>query len=266
MNRLAREVPLSKEQQIELAVAAQAGNIKAAQQLVETNLRLIIKFSTYYRNVAKHHHKTVEMDEFVSVGCVGLIKSLQSFDPSKGASVMWHAQAFIKGHMAALISQDDLLRLDLIRKRNKKARADGRDVISEPSTVYIDDTPNNRVDAPKPELVAVEVDPEQDRRLDVGKALSCLNQTENALVTRFFGLDGRDPQPSYKVKVSSTFTGAMKKMGYAVGAMTKPVPLKTDNPNRQTKSNREKGRRINGVLSCQSMTKPDSVNETHMED
>jgi hypothetical protein len=265
MNRLAKAVPLSKEQQIALAQASGTGDVKASQLLVESNLRLIIKFATHYYRMSKRHNKNVDLEEFVNAGCLGLLKSLKTFDATKGASVMWHAQSSIKGQMLGLMSQDDLMRVDLIRNRNKKARKSGKPTISEPITVYIDDVPTDRSEKPKPEFAVVEVDPEQDRRLDVERALRYLNDEEIDVITKYFGLGGIEPMPSYEVRISRTYTTAMKKLGYGIGAMVKPVPLKADNPNRQPKSNRENGRRINGVLSCQ-MTKPDSANETHTED
>ena len=64
------------------------GDVEAKRVLVERNLRLVAhivkKYSSNYQN-------SKEMDDFISIGTIGLIKAIDSFDTNKGIRLATYA-------------------------------------------------------------------------------------------------------------------------------------------------------------------------------
>lgn len=77
--------PLAKEEEKELFIRAHNGDIAARNKLVEHNLRLVAHIVKKYYTTAK------DQDDLVSVGTVGLIKAIDSFDVSNGARFATYA-------------------------------------------------------------------------------------------------------------------------------------------------------------------------------
>jgi RNA polymerase sporulation-specific sigma factor len=77
--------PLSKEREKELFLKARGGDLSARNTLIEHNLRLVAHI------VKKYYLSYREQDDLISVGTVGLIKAIDSFDVEKGARFATYA-------------------------------------------------------------------------------------------------------------------------------------------------------------------------------
>ena len=77
--------PLSKEEEKRLFVLTRQGDIEARNKLIEHNLRLVAHIVKKYYTAAR------DQEDLVSVGTVGLIKAIDSFDISKGARFATYA-------------------------------------------------------------------------------------------------------------------------------------------------------------------------------
>lgn len=77
--------PLSKEEEHNLFVRTRAGDIEARNKLIEHNLRLVAHIVKKYYTTAR------DQDDLISVGTVGLIKAIDSFDISNGARFATYA-------------------------------------------------------------------------------------------------------------------------------------------------------------------------------
>lgn len=71
--------PLSREEESECFRRMKAGDEKAREKLIEHNLRLVAHI------VKKYYGSSTEQEDLISIGTVGLIKAIDSFDPSNGA-------------------------------------------------------------------------------------------------------------------------------------------------------------------------------------
>ena len=77
--------PLSaQEEQHYLALAAQ-GDLEARNILVERNLRLVAHI------MKKYYSQTSDQEDLISIGTIGLIKGISTFDASKGARLATYA-------------------------------------------------------------------------------------------------------------------------------------------------------------------------------
>ena len=77
--------PLTEsEEKHYLALAAQ-GNLEARNILIERNLRLVAHI------MKKYYAQTDDQEDLISIGTVGLIKGISSYDPSKGVRLATYA-------------------------------------------------------------------------------------------------------------------------------------------------------------------------------
>ena len=85
--------PLSaKEEQRYLSLAAQ-GDLEARNILIERNLRLVAHI------MKKYYTQTADQEDLISIGTIGLIKGISTFDTSKGARLATYAARCIENAM-----------------------------------------------------------------------------------------------------------------------------------------------------------------------
>ena len=90
-----RRVPLlSREEEQELALRfARDGDKAAARQLVEANLRFVVKMAHSYK------HYNVKLVDLIQEGNIGLMKAVQKFQPERGYRLISYAVWWIKAYM-----------------------------------------------------------------------------------------------------------------------------------------------------------------------
>ena len=77
--------PLSKEEESRLFRLARNGDSSARSKLIEHNLRLVAHI------VKKYYVTYKDQDDLISIGTIGLIKAIDSFDVEKGARFATYA-------------------------------------------------------------------------------------------------------------------------------------------------------------------------------
>ena len=85
--------PLSAKKERELLEKMQKGDKVARNTLIEHNLRLVSHV------VKKYYSEYDEQDDLVSLGTVGLIKGIDSFDMQKGARLVTYAARCIENEI-----------------------------------------------------------------------------------------------------------------------------------------------------------------------
>lgn len=85
--------PLSAKKERELLEKMQKGDKAARNTLIEHNLRLVSHV------VKKYYSEYDEQDDLVSLGTVGLIKGIDSFDMQKGARLVTYAARCIENEI-----------------------------------------------------------------------------------------------------------------------------------------------------------------------
>ena len=69
------------------------GDTEARNVLIERNLRLVAHI------VKKYYTQSVDQEDLISIGTIGLIKGISSFDPSKGAKLATYAARCIENEI-----------------------------------------------------------------------------------------------------------------------------------------------------------------------
>ena len=77
--------PLTQEEECHYLALAQQGDLEARNILIERNLRLVAHI------MKKYYAQTADQEDLISIGTIGLIKGITTFDPSKGARLATYA-------------------------------------------------------------------------------------------------------------------------------------------------------------------------------
>src|SRR5262245_51361957 len=105
-----REVGQSKlltpKEEIALAKRIQKGDSKAREEMIKSNLRLVVKIARDYEDYG------LPLLDLINEGNMGLMKAVERFDPRKGAKLSTYASWWIKQSIRrALANQSKTIRL-----------------------------------------------------------------------------------------------------------------------------------------------------------
>lgn len=95
-NKDAFPKPLTKEEERELLCAFKNGDQTAKEKLIGHNLRLVA-------HIAKKYSGSEDMDDLISVGTVGLVKAISTFEPSKGTQLATYTARCIENEILMLL-------------------------------------------------------------------------------------------------------------------------------------------------------------------
>jgi RNA polymerase primary sigma factor len=106
MRDIGRVKLLTPKEEIELAGRIKKGDREARDQMIKSNLRLVVKIARAYEGIG------LPLLDLISEGNIGLMRAVDRFDPHKGAKLssygaLWIRQAITK----ALASQSKPIRL-----------------------------------------------------------------------------------------------------------------------------------------------------------
>ncbi len=88
--------PLSKQEEYECLKKAREGDKQARDKVITHNLRLVV-------HIVKKYTNSLEADDLISVGTIGLIKAVDTFDYTKGAQLSTYASRCISNEILMLI-------------------------------------------------------------------------------------------------------------------------------------------------------------------
>lgn len=102
-----RKIPLlDAKQEVDLARKIQKGDREARNVMIRSNLRLVISIAKRYSNLG------VPLSDLIEEGNIGLMKSVDKFDPEKGFRFSTYAAWWIKqGISRAIIDQGKMIRV-----------------------------------------------------------------------------------------------------------------------------------------------------------
>lgn len=96
---------LKNDEMLELFLKYQGGDISAKEDIINGNLKLVLSIIKKYNN-GKH-----DMNDLFQIGCVGLIKAVDNFDPSYGVMFSTYAVPLILGEVKRFIRDSTQTRI-----------------------------------------------------------------------------------------------------------------------------------------------------------
>ena len=122
--------PLAEEEERHYLLLAQQGDLDARNILIERNLRLVAHI------MKKYYAQTSDQEDLISIGTIGLIKGITTFDISKGARLATYAARCVENEIlmhfrAQRKSAQDVSLSDYIETGTDGAALSLMDVVSE---------------------------------------------------------------------------------------------------------------------------------------
>ena len=172
--------PLTEEEERHYLALAAQGDLDARNVLIERNLRLVAHITKKYYAVVS------DQEDLISIGTIGLIKGITTFDASKGARLATYAARCVENEIlmhfrAQKKSAQDVSLSDFIETGTDGAALSLMDVVSEDS-----------------DLLEQVSGKEQARELRRAVA-ECLTDQEREVVVLRYGLGGQPPRKQREV-------------------------------------------------------------------
>lgn len=96
---------LSNEEMMDLLKKIKKGDDKARDKMVKGNLKLILSI------LKKFNNKKETMDDLFQVGCIGLMKAIDNFDPSFNVKFSTYAVPMIIGEIKRHLRDNSIIRV-----------------------------------------------------------------------------------------------------------------------------------------------------------
>ena len=188
--------PLSAAQEKEYLEKMKNGDSHARQQLIEHNLRLVAHI------IKKYYSNSSEQEDLISIGTIGLIKAIDSFNSEKGIRLATYAARCIENEV-----------LMFFRQRKKDA---GVISINEPIDTDSEGNPLTLID-----IIYVEdtITDDIDLRQKTKKLYEYINslkdEREREIIIKRYGLNGEkcltQRETAKKLSISRSYVSRIEK-------------------------------------------------------
>lgn len=116
------EKPLTADEEKECFAKLKQGDKQAEEKLINHNLRLVAHI------VKKYNFAKIEQDELISVGSIGLMKAVKSYDSEKGHSFSTYASRCIQNEILMMIRSQRKFINEVSLEDKVKTDKDGNEV------------------------------------------------------------------------------------------------------------------------------------------
>ena len=174
--------PLTAAEEREYLERSAKGDVQARNILIERNLRLVAHI------MKKYYAVDSDQEDLISIGTIGLIKAVSTFDVSKGTRLATYAARCVENEMLMYFRSQRKSAQDVSLSDYIETGADGTalslmDVVSEDSDLL--EQVSNRETVMKLRQIIDQ----------------CLNEQERQVITMRYGLDGDAPRRQREVAI-----------------------------------------------------------------
>ena len=172
--------PLTKEEEGQALARLGKDGGAARDLLIEHNLRLVVYIARRFENTG------VGIEDLISIGAIGLIKAIESYDTGKNIKLATYASRCIEN--------------EILMYLRKTANRKGEVSIDEPLNTDWDGNELLLSDilGTEEDVVMKPIEEDVDRRLLLD-AVNRLEKRDRAIITMRFGLDGRPERTQKEV-------------------------------------------------------------------
>ena len=163
--------PLKKDEEEELVEKLTTGGSEVRDILIERNLRLVVYIARKFENTG------VGVEDLISVGTIGLIKAVNTFNPDKKIKLATYASRCIENEILMYLRRNSKVKAEVSFYEPLNIDWDGNELLLSDILGTENDTVYNMIED------------EVDKQL-LFLALKNLNEREKEIVKLRFGLDG----------------------------------------------------------------------------
>lgn len=172
--------PLSLKEEEEFLRELKSGNEFAKEALIERNLRLVIYIARKFDNTG------VGTEDLVSIGTIGLIKAINTFDSDKNIKLATYASRCIENEILMYLRKSSNQRSEISLDEPLNTDWDGNDLLLSELLGTEDDIVNRNIETKTEHKML------KDAVLKLGKR-------ERLIMTMRFGLDGSEEKTQKEV-------------------------------------------------------------------
>ena len=148
-----------------------AGDASARSTLIERNLRLVVYIARKFENTG------INIEDLISVGTIGLIKAVNSFDLSKNIKLATYASRCIENEILMVLRRTSRLKLEVSFDEPLNTDVDGNELLL------------SDVMGTEPDLVSRDLDSSVERSC-LRTAIRGLSSRERNIVELRYGIGG----------------------------------------------------------------------------
>lgn len=163
--------PLETEIEEQLILDIDKENVK--QTLIEHNLRLVVYIAKRFENTG------VGLEELISIGTVGLMKAVSTYNADKNIKIATYASRCIENEILMFIRKTSGRKKEISIDEPLSVDYDGNELL-------LSDVLGSEADS-----VFKEMEEDEERRI-VREAVTNLSERERLIVEMRFGLSGRE--------------------------------------------------------------------------
>ena len=162
--------PLSKDEEEDLLSRLESGDIAARDELTERNLRLVVYIARKFENTG------INVEDLISIGTIGLIKSINTFRADKNIKLATYASRCIENEILMYLRKNANRRAEVSIDEPLNVDWDGNELLL--SDILGTDN----------DVICRGIEDEVDKQL-LKRALEKLSGRERDIMTMRFGLD-----------------------------------------------------------------------------
>lgn len=155
----------------------------AKKLLIEHNLRLVVYIAKKFDNTG------IGVEDLISIGTIGLIKSIHTFNPNKNIKLATYASRCIENEILMYLRRNNKTKLEVSIDEPLNVDWDGNELLLSDILGTDEDT------------IYKDLENEAERKLLV-KAINCLSKREKMIVQMRYGLASHDGQEKTQKEVA----------------------------------------------------------------
>jgi RNA polymerase sporulation-specific sigma factor len=187
--------PLSKEQELEMICRMQ-DDAEARKLLVEHNLRLVVYIAKRFENTG------IYIEDLVSIGTIGLIKAINTFNPTKNIKLATYASRCIENEILMYIRKHSSERAEISIDEPLNTDWDGNELLLSDILSSDDDR------------ISFEIEQYEERQR-VRRAVYGLDAREREIIELRYGLNGKreltQKEVADKLGISQSYISRLEK-------------------------------------------------------
>ena len=165
--------PLGAEEEARAIAGLGTGNDQFAKsQLIEHNLRLVVYIAKKFDNTG------VGVEDLISIGTIGLMKAINTFNPTKNIKLATYASRCIENEILMYLRRNNKTKLEVSIDEPLNVDWDGNELL-------LSDILGTSED-----IIYKDIEKEVDRSL-LRKALETLSEREQTIIRLRFGIDDK---------------------------------------------------------------------------
>lgn len=188
--------PLSKEMEEYYVKKMQLGDEDAKDKLIEHNLRLVVFLSKKYENTG------VDLEDLVSIGTIGLIKGIQTFQSGKNIKLATYASRCIDNEILMHLRKNKKIKTEVSIDASLSFDGEGNEL-------HLED-----VLGTDPDIVTREIEEENDKKVMLQEVMKLKPRDRDIIVLRY-GLLGNDEltqkEVAEKLGISQSYISRIEK-------------------------------------------------------